>query len=350
MTGSDSVRRDGLCRVAVDAMGGDFAPSEVVKGAVEGAQRHGVQAILVGDKPVIDAELRRLGAGGDGVVVVPSEGRITEGQHPAMALRKNPKASVSVATGLLKGGKADAMVSMGSTGGAMASAALGLGLFKGLERPCVGGPFLGFAPQTAILDLGSNIDCRPHQLISFAIMGCVFARKFLGAENPTVGLLSVGGEEGKGNRLVRETYPLLKESNLNFVGNVEGMDLLTGAVNVIVCDGFVGNALLKFAEGMGDATAKFVKEQLRGRLPDEEVDALAQSIWGLTNTSRKTSGPLFGVKGNVIVGHGASKSEEVAGAIETAKLCVELDFANSIKEELVLFEEAIATGQNVAES
>ena len=198
MTVSNGGERDDTYRIAVDAMGGDFAPAELVEGALLGAKQSGVQVLLVGDEPAVEAELERLGTEKGAVVVVPSEGRITEGEHPVMALRKNPKASVAVATGLVKAGKADAMVSMGSTGGAMASAALGLGLFKGLERPCVGGPFVGLSPHTAILDLGSNIDCRPHQLISFAMMGCVFARKFFGINNPKVGLLSVGREEGKG--------------------------------------------------------------------------------------------------------------------------------------------------------
>lgn len=350
MTGSSNSSKGGIPRIAVDVMGGDFAPRELVRGAVEGAQRYGVQVLLVGDKSAVEAELQDLDVDGAAVTVVPSEGRIPEDEHPVMALRKNPRASVAVATGLIKEGKADAMVSMGSTGAAMASAALGLGLLKGLERPCVGGPFVGLAPQTAILDLGSNIDCRPHQLLSFAVMGCVFARKFFGIDNPRVGLLSVGKEEGKGNRLVREAYPLFKDSNLNFIGNLEGMDILTGKANVVVCDGFVGNILLKFAEGLGDYTAAFLRERLRGKLPDQEVEALAESIWDLTNQSRKMSGPFFGVNGNVIVGHGASRSQEVAGAIKTAKRCVELDLANSIRRELALFEAAIKTPQNVIQS
>ena len=350
MTGSNGKEKGVTYRIAVDAMGGDFAPAELVKGALLGAKQSDVQILLVGDTPAVAAELERLGAEEGSVVVVPSEGRITEGEHPVLALRKNPRASVAVATGLVKIGKADAMVSMGSTGGAMASAALGLGLFKGLERPCVGGPFVGLSPHTAILDLGSNIDCRPHQLISFAIMGCVFARKFFGIDNPKVGLLSVGREEGKGNRLVREAYPLFKNSGLNFVGNIEGMDILTDRANVVVCDGFVGNVLLKFAEAMGDSNASFLKERLSGRLPDQEVQELADDIWNLTNQSRKISGPLFGVNGNVIVGHGASRSVEVAGAIETAKRCVQLDLANSIKQELAFFEEVIEASHNVVQS
>ena len=350
MNGTNNRTEDRPYRVAVDAMGGDFAPAEIVKGALLGARLHDVQVILVGDAPVLQSELERLGVPPDSIPLVPSNGSISEGDHPARALRKNPLASVAVATGLVKTGKADAMVSMGSTGGAMASAALGLGLFPGVERPCVGGPFISLAPHTAILDVGSNIDCRPQQLMSFAVMGCVFARKFLGISNPTVGLLSVGSEEGKGNRLVREAFPIFKESGLNFVGNVEGSDILADKTNVVVCDGFVGNILLKFAESLGGSAAVFLHEKLRGKLPDEDLRRLSESFYDLTNRSRKTSGPLFGVNGNVIVGHGASKSREVAGAIETAKRCIGWDLANSIKQELALFEDFMEAHQDVAQS
>ena len=333
-------------RVAVDAMGGDFAPAEIVEGALLGARLHNIHVILVGDPPSLRSELERLQVSPDSVPLAPSQGSITEGEHPARALRKNPRASVAVATGLVKAGKADAMVSLGSTGGAMASAALGLGLLPGVERPCVGGPFISLAPHTAILDVGSNIDCRPQQLLSFAVMGCVFVRKFLGIPNPTVGLLSVGQEEGKGNRQVQEAYPIFKESGLNFVGNVEGSDILADKTNVVVCDGFVGNVLLKFAESLGGSAASFLQDKLRGKLPDEDLRRLSQSLYDLTNRSRKTSGPLFGVNGNVIVGHGASRSREVAGAIETAKRCIQLDMANSIRQELTQFEEFIGARQN----
>ena len=333
-------------RIAVDAMGGDHAPAEIVEGALQGAKTHNVQVILVGDPPSLQSELARLEIPPESVPIAPSEGSVTEGEHPVRALRKNPRASVAVATGLVKTGNADAMVSMGSTGGAMASAALGLGLLPGVERPCVGGPFISLAPHTAILDVGSNIDCRPQQLLSFAVMGCVFVRKFLGIPNPTVGLLSVGQEEGKGNRQVQEAFPIFKESGLNFVGNVEGSDILADKTNVVVCDGFVGNVLLKFAESLGGSAAAYLQKKLQGKLPDAELQRLSQSLYDLTNRSRKTSGPLFGVNGNVIVGHGSSRSAEVAGAIEMAKLCIQLDLANSIKQELALFEEYIGARQN----
>jgi glycerol-3-phosphate acyltransferase PlsX len=325
-------------------MGGDFAPQEVVKGAIDASRKLGVAVLLVGDQEQVEAQLRGVDTNGAIYKVVPSQGRIEEGEHPAIALRRNPNVSVAVATGLVKLGKAQAMVSMGSTGGSMAAATLGLGLLGGLERPCVGGPFLGgLAPHTAILDLGSNIDCRPQQMLSFAMMGCVFARKFFGVDDPKVALLSVGAEEGKGNKQVKEAYPLFKQSHLNFIGNVEGNDLFSGKAHVVVCDGFVGNVLLKFAESVGDVLSNYFMKKMKGKIPDRELQVLGQEIWGITNESKKSSGPLFGVNGNVIVGHGASKAHEVAWAVETAKKCVDLDLANGITKEFEQLKKTVET-------
>lgn len=327
--------------VAVDAMGGDFGPEETVMGSLDAARASNVEILLVGEEELLLKALSLQNTDSVKIHVVPSTGKIEEGQNPIQALRAQPKASVATCVGLLKKNHASAMVTMGSTGAAMASATLGLGLIGSLDRPCLGGPILALAPHTAILDVGSNIDSRPSQLLNFATMGCVFARKFFGVETPTVGLLSVGSEEGKGNRQVKDAYPIFAQSHLNFIGNVEGFDLLSNKVNVIVCDGFVGNVILKFAEGMGDAASKFLETKLRGKLKDEDLAVLKYQMWELTNLSKKMSGPLFGVDGNVIIGHGASKSSEIAGAIETAKRCVELDLVQGIKAELKILQNGV---------
>ena len=321
-------------RIAVDAMGGDHAPDEVVKGAIEAARQKTVDILLVGDESEVKAALEKNGGEQQSIIVVPSEGKIVEEEHPVQALRHKPKASVVVATQLVKQGEADAMVSMGSTGGTMASAALILGTLEGLDRPCIGGPFLGLAPKTVVVDMGSSVDCRPALLLGFAAMGCVFAHKFLGIEKPRVGLLSTGSEESKGNKQVIEGYNLFKESNLNFIGNVEGMDFFTGKADVIVCDGFVGNILLKFTEGLGATMAGYLKKVLEGKLPNEELEPLASKIWEVNNLPKKMGGPLFGVNGVAVVGHGASKAEGVVGAIDTAIKCVELDLVESMRTEL----------------
>ena len=321
-------------RVAVDAMGGDHAPVETVKGAVKATRSGKVDVVLVGDRDVVEAELQKHGIGDLPIRVVPSEGKIVEDEHPVQALRHKPKASVAVATHLVKQGGADAMVSMGSTGATMACAALILGTLEGLERPCLGGPFLGLAPRTVVVDMGSNVDCRPALLLDFAAMGAVFARSFLGIKEPRIGLLSVGAEDSKGNRQVRESYHLFQESNLDFVGNVEGMDFFTGKADVIVCDGFVGNILLKFTEGLGASIAAYLKQALKGHLPPSSLESLVSNVWEVNNLPKKMGGPLFGVNGAIVVGHGASTAEGVAGAIDTARRCVELKLVEGMKAEL----------------
>ena len=325
-------------RIAIDAMGGDFAPESIIDGAIEASLNLEAQLFLVGDSAAISRYLKGRDYDEQRIRIVDAKGRVGETDHPIMALKKKPDASIVVAINMIKQHKADAVVSMGPTGASMACASLTLGLFEGLERPCVGGPFVGLSPNTAILDLGSNIDCRPHQLFNFAVMGCVYARKFFGIDNPKVGILSVGAEPGKGNKLVREAFQMFKESNLNFIGNVEGMDLLSDKANVVVCDGFVGNILLKFTEAMGDSLYGFLKNRLSTKMDENELEDLATTIWQLTNQSRMSSGPFFGVRGNVVVGHGSAKYEEVAAAIFTANRCIEVDLLDSISRELNVFQ------------
>lgn len=332
-------------RIAVDAMGGDYGPKGIIKGAflalsssyAPSLGRGPVKILLVGDPNKIEEGLQGYESGDFHVEIVNSEGKIGDDEHPVEALRNKPNASVVVATRLVKQGVADAMVSMGSTGASMASASLILGTLEGLERPCVGGPFLGLAPRTVVVDTGSNVDCRPPLLLSFAILGCVFARVFLSIENPRVGLLSVGAEEAKGNRQVREGYQLFKDSAfLNFIGNVEGMDFFTDRADVIVCDGFVGNILMKFTEGLGDAMASYLRMALEGKVPPGDLETLASKVWELTNLPKRMGGPLFGVNGVVVVGHGASKAAGVAGAIDTARRCVEMEFVKKMRQGLNL--------------
>ena len=322
-------------RVVLDAMGGDYAPVETVKGAVEAVQQQDVAVLLVGDRDVVEAELAKYDVKARPITVVRSAGKIGDDEHPVQAIRQKPQASVIVASQLLKAGKADVLVSMGSTGASMASAVMALGLMEGLDRPCIGGPFLGpLAPNTVLVDLGSNIDCRPPLLLSFAVLGSVFADKFLGVPNPRVGLLSVGAEAGKGNRQVQESYQLLQESHLNFIGNVEGMDFFTNRADVIVCDGFVGNILLKYTEGLGGALMQQLGQRLSQVLSSEDLRQVSADLWHMTNRARSTGGPLFGVNGPVILGHGSSKAQGVAGAIATGVRYVEVGLLDSMRQEL----------------
>ncbi len=324
-------------RVAVDAMGGDFAPEETVKGAIRALASVNAELILVGDPTAVQREVDKYDLSGRSVTIVPSEGKIGDDEHPIRAMRSKPKASVVVATQLVKQGQADVVVSMGSTGAAMASAVLALGLMEGLERPCLGGPFLGLAPNTVLVDIGSNVDCRPGLLLSFGALGVAFARTYMGIENPSVGLLSVGEEAAKGNRQVQESYQLFEESHLNFVGNVEGMDFFTEKANVIVCDGFVGNILIKFTEGLGGALAAYLQENLSKVLDQETVRQLAADLWETTNRPRAVGGgPLFGVNGPVILGHGSCRADGVAGAVSIAVRYVQVGLLDTMRNELAV--------------
>ena len=322
-------------RVAVDSMGGDYAPVETVKGAVEALRSVNAEVLLVGDPVLVEAELAKYDISGLPLRVVPSEGRIGDDEHPVQAMRQKPKASVVVATQLVKQGQADVMVSMGSTGASMASAVLSLGLMEGLERPCLGGPFLGLAPNTVLVDIGSNLDCRPGLLLSFAVLGAAFAHTYMGIENPRIGLLSVGAEAAKGNRQVQESYQLFQDSHLNFVGNVEGMDFFTNKADVIICDGFVGNILVKFTEGMGSALADFVRQQLLDSVDRPIVDRLASDLWETTNRPRTVGGgPLFGINAPVILGHGSCRANGVEGAVRTAVRYVNVGLLDIMRQEL----------------
>ena len=325
----------GPIRVAVDAMGGDYAPGEVVAGAVLAARTEGVHILLVGDPEQVGAELARHDAARLPIGQVPSEGVIEEGESPAQALRQKPRSSIIVATGAVKQGHADACVTMGSTGAAMAAAAFILGVADGVERPALGGPVVGLASRTIIIDLGANVDCRPEQLLSFAVIGDVFVRQLWGVDRPRVGMLSVGSEAGKGNRLVREASELISGAGLNFIGNVEPNDLPSGDVDVVVCDGFVGNVIMKLTEGFGTALSEHLRERFEARLPRDGLDALVREVYELsTAVETMGGGPLFGVNGVSIVGHGRSKADAIARAIGTARLAVEIGFISKVNEEL----------------
>jgi len=322
-------------KIAVDGMGGDYAPEEIVKGTVSAAREYGVEIALVGPAETMTGELAKHDCSGVEIEVINASQYLVEGEPPAYALREKRDASIMVATKLVREKKADAVVSAGPTGGVVAAALYVLGTVEGISRPVVGGPFLGFAPNTICMDMGSNVDCQPHQLLDFAIVGTVFARKMLNIQNPTVALLSVGAEEGKGNEQVKESYPLFQKAGLNFIGNVEGYDLPAGRANVIICDGFVGNIMVKFCESLGKTVARWLEERLNGKLPEGDVKEITNGLILATNAADAMGGgPLWAVNGVACVSHGRSKAEEIAKTIGQAKLAVERDLIGAMKVEL----------------
>jgi len=317
-------------------MGGDFAPQEIVKGTVAAAREYDVAIALVGPEEQMKQELANYDCSGLNIEVVHTDQYLLEGEPPAYALRKKPNASVFVATRMVKDKKADAVVSAGPTGGVVASALAILGTVGGLSRPVAGGTFLGFAPNTIMLDLGSNVDCPPHQFLDFAVIGTVLARKMLNIENPTVALLSNGAEEGKGNEMVKQSFPLFKRCGLNFIGNVEGYDIPFGRANVIICDGFVGNIVVKFGEALGKVIGSWLEGKLKGKVADGELKAITDELWWSTNIAdARGGGPLLAVDGVACVAHGRCKAGEIRQVIGQAKLAVEQDWVGTLKMELV---------------
>lgn len=324
---------EGITPIALDAMGGDHGPVVTVPAALKAIGEGGVAIALVGDAETIQAELDKYDTPAKQLVqIVPAEGVVEEGESPALAYRSKPKASVFVSAGVVKMGKAAGFVSMGSTGASIAAAQVVYGTLEGIDRGALGGPIIGYAPDTVIIDLGTNVDTRPRLLVDFAALGNVMSKHIYKKENPRIALLSVGSEEGKGNALVKETTDLLKATDLNFVGNIEPNNLPEGKAEVVLCDGFVGNVVLKLTEGLGSAVVNQVKEALGD---SEEANNLAQSIFEKFNILEAFGGgPLLGLNGLAIVGHGASGVDAIANAVGTAKYVISTGLIEAQQAEL----------------
>ncbi len=324
-------------RVAIDAMGGDYAPEEIVKGAVAAAEKDDIKVSRGGPNYGIKPELDKYDISHLPVHHVNAKDVIQEGKHPALAVRRKPNSSIAIATKMVKAGEADGLLGATATGALVTSAIRFLGMIDGVERPVIGSVLSSIAPKTAIFDLGANTDCKPHHLVTFAIVGSVYARIFLDVANPTVALLNIGKEESKGNRLVQETYPLLEESGLNFIGSVEGSGILSGQANVIVCDGFVGNAILKLSESgvviIGDYLMRKVGSYpIIGRFLKGKIKKFMTSL-SLPNSI--TGGLIWGIDGIAFKIHGHSRAADVADKLAQLKMAVEGDVVNCLKSELV---------------
>ena len=327
-------------RIAFECMGGDYAPYETVRGAVLAAREYQVEIILVGDKSVIREELIKCRAEKEELITIKhAPETIKMDEHPAIALRKKPNSSIVVANALVKEGKADAVVSMGNTGAAMAASLFGLGRIEGIDRPAIAIMIPTVKGFTVLLDAGANVDCKAHHLQQFAIMGSLYAEKMLGILNPTVGLINIGSEENKGNELTKSAYVILKETSyINFIGNVESRELHSGDVDVVVCDGFVGNVILKTMEGMAVFLYKVLNDIVYNKLQAEidlektvkVTDLFKQHI----DYSQYGGAPLLGVNGISIIGHGSSKAHAVKNAIRVAKDAVSNNLVKSILKSI----------------
>jgi glycerol-3-phosphate acyltransferase PlsX len=315
-------------RIAIDAMGGDYAPAEIVVGAIRAQAELGVQVLLVGDPQPIEAILKQHNAMHQ-LEIVPAEGLVEMHEEPLSALRRKPKASINVAMDLVKQGRADAVVSAGHSGAAMAAALLRLGRLPGIDRPAIGAvlPTITAKP-VLILDVGANVDCRPKYLEQFAVMGAIYSQYVLGTDNPKVGLLNIGEESSKGNELALRTYQLLDDNpRISFIGNAEGRDVLSGKFDVVVCDGFAGNVLLKFAEAVGEVLLNILREELpqgwRGRLGTLLLKPNLRRIKQRVDHAEHGGGLLLGVNGICIIGHGSSQAPTIFNAVRLAKDAVD---------------------------
>lgn len=330
--------------IAVDAMGGDYAPQEIIKGALEASKDYLVNIALVGRQDVILAEVRRVKriAHDAFFYIIDAPEVIEFCESPTKAVKEKPDSSIVRGIGLLKKGEASAFVSAGHTGAVVCASLFELGLEEGVERPAIGAFFPTPTGHSLLVDAGANTECRAPFLVQFAQLGCEYVQRVFGVENPKVGLLSNGEEESKGNRLVKEVYPLLKESGLNFVGNVEGKDLPRGIADVVVTDGFTGNVVLKASEGFAEMLTLSIQHAINGRgrlrkatkLMIPFLENLVQRI----DYTERGGAPLLGIHGNVIIAHGRSSSKAIKSAIRLAKQAVDSSIADNLLDTVPIHE------------
>ena len=334
-------------KIAVDAMGGDFAPEQIVLGALAAARQLDCEIVLVGDQQKVQAELDKSTDWHKlKISIQHAEDVIGMDEHPGAAVRRKKDSSIVVATKLVKDGVCDAVLSAGSTGAAVASALFGLGRIKGVDRPTIATPIPTVKGATLLLDSGANVDSKPHHLVQSAMMGSIYYKYVYGVDKPRVGLLNIGEEETKGNEQALATYPLLQQtSSIYFKGNAEGRDIPKGTFDVVVCDGFVGNVVLKFAEGLAKTLMKLIKEAVRDGGIFAKLGALLlapalKKMAKRLDAAEYGGAPLLGVDGCYIICHGSSNAKAIQSAIHVAHEYVKNNvlehIKNGIAEEEVL--------------
>jgi len=329
-------------RIALDAMGGDHAPVVTVAGAVEAARAWNYEVILVGREELIRAELAKHKTKGLLLTVVNAPEVIAMDESPAQAVRQKKNSSIVLAAQLAVDKKADAFLSAGNSGAAMAAALMHMHRIEGVSRPAITTVFPTITGICSILDVGANVDCKPKHLLQFAIMGKVYMQKVFGIEKPRIGLLSIGEEESKGNELTLATFDLLKKADINFIGNVEGRDIPKGIADVVVCDGFVGNIILKFGEGVAEMIFKLVRRELKAHpIAWASLPFLWPMLKGLNKKldySEYGAAPLLGVEGICFIGHGGSNAKAIKNGIRTAACFAERGVNQEITAEIAQHE------------
>jgi len=330
----------GKISVAIDAMGGDHAPFSIVEGAVLAHKAFGnkVNLILVGDSGVINNELQKLKALDFPIRIVHSDEVIGMGDEPAESVRRKKNSSIVVGLELQKKGECDAFISAGNTGAVMAASLLTLGRLKGVNRPAIGTFFPSERGRTLVLDVGANSDCKAINLYQFALMGAIYFSRMFDNDRPVVGLLSIGEEKSKGNELTLESHKMISAADLNFTGNLEGRDILKGKADVVVCDGFVGNIILKFAESINSFLRKSISRKIKVN-PFAKVGALLlkpafSDLRKKLDYAEYGGAPLLGVNGVSIICHGGSSAKAIKNAVVMARTMVAEKVNEHIEQEI----------------
>lgn len=324
-----------MIRIAVDAMGGDYAPAETVKGSIQACLEYPIKVILVGDRPVLEKELAQY-RHKENLSIVHASEVIGNDEPPVSAVKQKKDSSINVAVSLVKNKEVDAVVSAGNTGALMAASLFGLGRIPGVERPAIATIFPTPSGPILLLDMGANVDCKPKHLQQFAEMGSQYAEHVMHIQNPRVGLLNIGEEKEKGNELVIESWPLLKGTKINFVGNVEAKEILSRKVDVIVCDGFVGNLILKFGESISDLIVSLMKKEMAKNLITKFAAVLL--LPALANIKKsvdydETGGaPMLGINGIVFKAHGRAKAKAIKSAIRATYEAARQDLVSCISK------------------
>jgi glycerol-3-phosphate acyltransferase PlsX len=330
-------------KIIIDAMGGDNAPQAPIEAGCKAVDELDVDIVFVGKKEIIEQELENYICNKERIEIVNADDVVTNHDEPAKAVRSKKNSSIVVAANMLKNGEGDALLSMGNTGALLASGLLIVGRIKGVLRPALATLLPSAKGPKMLIDAGANTNCKAENLVQFAIMGSIYMKNVMGINSPTVGLMSNGEEEGKGDELTKETYPLLKNAPVTFIGNIEGRDVMEGTADVITCDGFVGNVILKTIEGMGSVVGNKVKDMFTKNVLSK-LGALfvMKSIKEFKSSMdyREYGGaPLLGTKKPVIKGHGSSDAKAVFSAIRQAKKFVETNIIDEIIKNVSNMEE-----------
>lgn len=325
-------------KVVIDAMGGDNAPQAIVEGSVLAVKEYGVSIILTGDSEIIKSELSKYTYDESKLEVIHTTEVIDNNEHAAMAIRRKKDSSMVVGMKLVKKGRADAFISAGSTGALLTGATLIMGRLKGIDRPAIAPILPGKKGVFMVIDAGANAECKPNNLVQFALMGSIYFKQVLKVDNPKVGLANIGAEEEKGNELTKAAFKLLKEEKINFYGNIEPRDIPQGEVQVVVCDGFVGNTILKLFEGCAFLLFDSLKEELMGTWVSKFAALLLKPSFRRFKKRfdyTEYGGAVFlGVNGGVIKAHGSSNSKAIKNAIRQAKIFIENRVLEQIRNSI----------------